>query len=133
MHDADDHLELVPVTSPQHAPRPGPLSFEQALAQYQGVYLAARNLAERSRREYVADITDLIRFLTTPGGPQAPRQVDQTDLQNYLAGLDRRGLAGSSRRRKVFAIKSFFSFLADSRVIPVNPADKLIPPGAEQR
>lgn len=53
-------------------------------------------------------------------------------LERYLAELDRRGFAGSTRRRKVASIRSFFSFLQDAGIIQLSPALKLIPPERER-
>ena len=108
-------------------PQTHSLTLAQALEQYQAVFLASRKLAEPTRRAYVRDIQDLVRFLTEQGGISAPTDVNRTDLENYLAELDRRGLAGSTRQRRVFAIRSFFGYLADAQAVTVNPAAKLIP------
>jgi site-specific recombinase XerD len=107
------------------------ISLGDALERYQAIYLPSRNLAPLTRRGYLIDIADLIRFLGT-GAIDSPAQVDLTDLEHYLAELDRRGLAGASRQRKVYAIRSFFAFLAERGLIPSNPAVKLTPPAAER-
>jgi site-specific recombinase XerD len=40
-------------------------------------------------------------------------------------------LVGSTRRRKVASVRSFFLFLHDQELIAANPAQKLIPPARE--
>lgn len=107
------------------------LQLQEALGDYQAIYLSSRNLAERTRREYVTDIVDLVRFLGV-GGVGSPQDVTINHLQEYLAELDKRGLKGSTRRRKVFAIRSLFGFLHSSGRLDANPTEKLIPPEVEQ-
>jgi hypothetical protein len=41
----------------------GETTLRQALAEYQSVYLPARNLAARTRRDYLDDLDDLVGFL----------------------------------------------------------------------
>lgn len=58
-------------------------------------------------------------------------QVDQVSLihlTGFMAELDRRGLKPSTRKRKSFSIKTFFSFLEQHGYIEQNPAVRLIPP-----
>jgi len=103
----------------------------ESLDLYQSIFLASRNLAQRSHREYTTDLRDLIDFLEQQAHLQRPEQVSRHHLESYLAELDRRGLAGSTRRRKVASIRSFFAFLEDQGTIPQSPARKLIPPARE--
>src|SRR5215213_6927858 len=99
-----------------------PLSLTDALALYQHEYMASRNLAERTRMEYTNDLRDLIRYLTDHSHVSMAGEVQRRHLECYLAELDRRGFKGSTRRRKVAAIRSFFSFLQKQEVIPLSPA-----------
>jgi site-specific recombinase XerD len=108
-----------------------PASLADALEQYRAVYMASRNLALRSRREYATDIQDLIGFLETRCFLYSPTRVERTHLEAYLAELDNRGFTGNTRRRKVAAIRSFFTYLFDAGAISHNPAQKLIPPARE--
>ena len=64
--------------------------FAAALTQYQKVYLAARNLSARTRREYTADLTALIRFLHTHGAGVSPHGCD---------AIPPGGLSGAATRR----------------------------------
>jgi|SRR3712207_71695 integrase/recombinase XerC len=107
-------------------------SLSDTLLLYETEYLAARNLAFRSRQEYLNDLKDLLSFLTGGQGITDPVKVTKQHLERYLAELDRRGFAGSTRRRKVASIRSFFSFLQDAGIIQLSPALKLIPPERER-
>ena len=94
--------------------------------------MPSRNFAPKTREDYLHDLTDLIHFLTANGRSRLV-QVSTHDLEAYLAHLDRRGLAGSSRKRKTYSIKSLFSFLYRSGYTQSNLAEPLIPPRTEQK
>lgn len=106
-------------------------SLQDALTHYQELFLTARNLAQRSRHEYSTDIRELVAYLEEECSLDRPDQIERKHLEEYLAELDRLGLAGSTRRRKVASIRSFCAFLDDRGLVPSNPAQKLIPPARE--
>ena len=109
-----------------------PKTLNEGLALYERLYMPSRNFAEKTRLGYHHDLTDLIAFLSA-NGRQRPDQLSLRDLEASLAELDRRGPMGSSRRRKTYAIKSFFSFLYRSGHIPQDLSERLVPPKSEQR
>jgi len=90
-------------------------------------------MAPRTRVEYGRDISDLVQFLENPIRLDDPKDVELKHLEHYLAELDRRGLSGSSRRRRAAAIRSFFSFLEDHGYVPLNIAARLRPPRRSTR
>jgi site-specific recombinase XerD len=107
-------------------------SLSDVLALYETEFLAARNLAFRSRREYLNDLQDLVVYLQNVSGITNPTKVSRRHLDGYLAELDRRGFSGATRRRKVASIRSLFGFLQQAGVITVSPALELIPPARER-
>src|SRR5215210_1671020 len=109
-----------------------PLPIPDAVTQYRDVYLASRNLAYLTRRNYLGDLADVTEHLGDRLGLVTVDQVQHHHLEGYLAVLDQRGLKGSSRRRKVSTIKSFFGFLVQQGTLPVSPADRLLPPERER-
>lgn len=112
----------------------GPVeTLDQALALFEKVGMPARNLAARTREEYKNDLGDLIQFLEERGVEKIGDQLDLSHLETYLAELESRGLAASTRRRKTYSIKSFFRFLEGHGLIENNIATKLIPPKAPKR
>src|SRR5215212_419209 len=108
------------------------LSLSQAVDQYRDEYLTARNLAPLTRRAYLGDVSELVTFLAEQLQLTAIGQVERRHLERYLAELDRRGLSGVSRARKVATIRGFFAFLAQQGLLPASPAEKLIPPERER-
>ncbi len=107
------------------------LLLEDAVPLYLEEYLAARNSPPLTRTAYRRDLTEAVLFLLDPCGLVAVSQVEERHLERFLGELDRRGLSGSYRRRKVAAIRSFFSFLTRRGFLPESPAAALIPPERE--
>ncbi len=111
---------------------PDDLTIETALHLFETVYMASRNLAQRTRAEYKEDVTQLVAFLTKRGISQL-REVSLSHLQLFMAELDSRGLSGVTRRRKTASIKSWFNFLTTAGLLRHNPAQQLIPPEREYK
>ena len=108
----------------------GETTLRQAQEKYQSVYLPARNLAARTRREYLDDLQDLVGFLEDKAGIQRVGELRLAALERFLAQLEERGLAGSTRKRKAVSIRSFLSFLYRQELIVSDLARQLIPPFA---
>jgi site-specific recombinase XerD len=106
--------------------------FTDAIARY-GEHLAARNFAPNTRLSYTSDLQGFVAFLRAHSRVSHPADVDRRDLEAFLTELDRQGLAGTSRRRKVAALRSFFAFLEEHGHLSANPSVKLIPPAREER
>jgi site-specific recombinase XerD len=108
------------------------LSIDDAITLFQEQYLAARNLAPLTRTSYGSDLKQLSHYLTEELGLERIDQVQPRSLQGFLVTLDRRGLRGSSRRRKVATIRALFRFLLQHGVLPASPAEALLPPERER-
>ncbi len=104
-------------------------TLAQALAQFETIGMPARNLATRTRREYARDLRDVITYLEHCGIARLA-MVKPWDLEGYLAELDRRGLQGSTRNRKVHTLKTFFKWLVNQELLLTNPAAQLVAPRA---
>jgi len=94
-------------------------------------YMPSRNYAQRTRETYQDDVEDLARFLEESGITDW-KVVGLRDLQRYLAELERRRFASTSRNRKAHTIKTFFKFLHQDKYVQENPAAQLTPPTVEQ-
>ena len=103
------------------------LGLQAGLDAFVTTCMPARNYAPRTRKEYQADIADLVAFLAKQG-ISSWTVVVLRDLQRYFAELDYRDLKASSRHRKTYAIKTFFRFLRQSGYIREDPSRELIPP-----
>lgn len=107
-------------------------TVREAVELFKTVGMPARNLAERTRGEYVADLTVLATFLEAHDAARLA-DVSQSKLEVYQAEMERQGLAPASRRRKMYAIRSFFKFLADHGVTGDNLAARMVPPRVPKR
>lgn len=110
----------------------GEIALRQALEEYASIHLPSRNFAQRTRVEYRNDVEDLIRYLEGVG-KQNVLEITIRELEGYLAELDRRNIAGSTRKRKVISIRSFLSFLYQFDYTGINLGKRLIPPYAEPK
>src|SRR3990170_2137931 len=108
------------------------ITLYNAYKDYQNIYLASRNFTEPTRREYLCDITQLLEFLSLKGVTEAHRAT-LNHLNEYLAHLDTRNLAGATRRRKTSSIKSFFAYLEEAEYTQSDISKRLIPPKKEDQ
>lgn len=107
-------------------------TLKQGLALFETVAMPARNFSAQTRKSYHGDLTDLVVFLEKHGITKLA-QVGLRDLESYQAEMDRREYKPSTRRRKTYAIKSWFKFLHHQGVIADDVAQRLIPPRPEKQ
>ena len=79
------------------------------LALFLDMLSAERGAAAHTIEAYTRDLTEFLAFLAVKSSSAATASAD--DLRAFLAGLARKGLAPSSRARKLSAIRQFFRFL----------------------
>lgn len=108
------------------------MAIADAVQQYRAGYLPSRNLAPLTRRHYASDLAQLQRYLVDQRGLVTIAQVQPHHLDGYLAFLDTQGLKGSSRRRKLAAIRSLFRFLVQQRLLAQDVSAHLQPPQRER-
>ena len=108
-----------------------PETLATCLDLYLEQHLPARNLARRTRDEYHSDLKQAIDFFESQLAIRSARSIERRHLEAFLAELDRRGLKGSSRRRKVATLRSFFGYLHWAGLTPIDPTQRLIPPARE--
>ena len=106
-------------------------TLEQAFSLYKRLGLRLSAKAQRTRVEYENDLAGLLSFLAANGITKVT-QVTLTHLKVYQAELERRGYKASTRNRKTYAIKGFFSFLREYAVVKEDIAAGLIPPLVER-
>lgn len=103
------------------------------LTRYAEWLATTRRYAERSKREYRDDICNLVDYLETRCHIRSATAVQRQHLTGFLAHCAGVGHAASTRRRSVAAIRSFFAFLVQERVLRDSPARLLLPPERETR
>lgn len=108
------------------------ITLREALNHYCQIYIPSRNFAERTRTEYLNDLKDLVGFFEQLGLIKV-KQVNIPSLEQYLAELDRRGYAGSTRKRKYSSLRSLFRFLLSNSLIQEDISQHLPPPHYETK
>jgi integrase/recombinase XerD len=79
------------------------------LALFLDMLTAERGAAAHTVEAYTRDLADFLAFLAAKGKNAKTATADH--IRAYLAGLARKGLAPTSRARKLSAIRQFFRFL----------------------
>ncbi len=102
-------------------------AWRDALARFDR-QLAARGMAEKTRRAYGRDVGELAAWATDAG--IAPEQVDYRFLRRYAARLGggagdgaRRALSPPTIARKFASIRAFFRQMVERGELEHNPAD----------
>ncbi|MGV1014540.1 MAG: tyrosine recombinase, partial [Methyloceanibacter sp.] len=71
--------------------------------------MAERGAAAHTIDAYTRDLSELLAFLAAKGATAKKARADH--LRGFLAGLARKGLAPTTRARKLSAMRQFFRFL----------------------
>ncbi len=108
----------------------GEITIKKALFDYKTVYMPYRNFADRTREEYLNDLEDFAEVLEKSGILYI-RQLGLPVIERYVARLEQKGFASTTRKRKVVAIRSFLSFLHQEGYIEANIARRVILPFTE--
>lgn len=106
--------------------RPAPILGDPLLADF-GRSLRAADLSEATRRGYLSDLGRFRLWIEEARGVAVPlRRVSTVDLANYRQHLVRsEKLRAASVNRKVQALKRFFRWAAQKKLIRANPAAEL--------
>ena len=88
----------------------GPDKREQSeLALFLDMLRAERGAAEKTVEAYTSDLSEYLAFLVTKRKTALDASADT--VRAYLAQLSRKGLAATSRARKLSAMRQFYRFL----------------------
>jgi integrase/recombinase XerD len=96
------------------------LDLHTAADLYLSHVAAEKGLARNSVEAYGQDLRALIELLVRRDVHDAER-VSREDMVAYLDNLSSRGLAGSTRARKVSSVRGFFKFLHREKLVDVDP------------
>ena len=86
-----------------------------------------RSLAENTCASYARDLASFADFLKKRG-KTAAAAVTREDITEYILGARSKGLASSTRSRRLVAIRMWLKFLKERRFIRNNPAELLDSP-----
>ena len=93
---------------------------------------AERGLAPLTVAAYASDLQDFWQFAEAQG-VTAWGAVSLSQLQDYLAALEGRGLSARSRARKLSALRQFFRFLQREEKLKANLVELLDSPRLPRR
>ncbi len=86
-----------------------------------------RRLSENTAVSYGSDLTAFAEFLAVCGCPGI-QAVTRSDIAEFLAAERSSGLASSTRARRTAAIRMFFRYLKERRMLPHDPTELLDSP-----
>ncbi len=89
-------------------------------------WLVARNAAARTRRAYLADLTQLGEW--AGAHDLGPADVDHKRLRVFAGVLSERGASKSTVARKLASVRSFYRHLVDRGELEASPADLVATP-----
>jgi integrase/recombinase XerC len=85
--------------------------------------LKRENASPHTIRNYESDLVQFADYFTPPGAdPPALAEIGIFELREWLGALYRQGVATSTTRRKLAAVRSWFHFLQREGVVPANTA-----------
>src|SRR4051794_18900814 len=106
------------------------MTWEEVLSGYDRD-LAARRVAERTRRAYGIDLGQFSEWAEGEG--REPGTGRHRDVRRYGAALSAAGAAASTVARKLAAIRGLYEFLVRTERVGGNPADLVSSPKREQK
>ena len=107
-------------------------SLTDAIAPFQQS-LQARNAAQGTIRAYLEDVGQFVAWFQEQSVLAGVDQVQRRDIEGFLARLGRRGVTGTSRRRKLSALRRFFACLEADGSVSRDPTRGVARPKAEER
>jgi len=99
---------------------------DSELALFLDMLMAERGAAAHTIDAYTRDISDFLAFLAAKKSSAAKASAD--DVRAYLESLAGRGLAPTSRARKLSAIRQFFRFLLGEGLRADDPTSAIDSP-----
>jgi integrase/recombinase XerC len=91
------------------------LTLTEAFQSFCEIEMPARNFSAQTRRGYKYDLTE---WLAETEQITSVWELTTYTIEHYLSQLDSRGLKGSTRHRKVAAIKTFLRYLEKQHALP---------------
>ncbi len=101
--------------------------MKQQIDAYLNHLAVERGLSGNTIMAYRNDLYALQQHMGTRGRSDWPR-VTTDDLADFALALQEKGYSETTRARKTAAVRSFFAFLVDDRVIDDSPAVELSAP-----
>ena len=109
-----------------------PLSLDTALAAYLRT-LSGANKSAATIRAYQTDLQQFLSFLReTNCAIDGAGDVTRADVEEHLSHLAAYGLSGTTRARKLAALRAFFRYLQHSDIVAKDPTQAVTAPKKER-
>ena len=102
--------------------------MEQALKHFIGFLTLEKGLSDNSTKAYRSDISDFISFIRENKASPSLTSIKRNDILNYLSNCKERALESATLARRLVAIKVFFRYLFQERLVPVDITDVMDSP-----
>ncbi|MFO7820753.1 MAG: site-specific tyrosine recombinase XerD [Lentisphaeria bacterium] len=97
--------------------------LKNLLQDFFGYATLERGLAENSVKAYANDLQQFVQFLNDHKEVDDPGEIDRHRILDFLENSQQAGLEPSSIARRLVAIKIFFRYLLQERLIPHDVTD----------
>lgn len=104
-----------------------PEKMSDAVSRFASYLDAQRGHSAHTRRAYVADVTDLLRYAMRHGATRL-EAIDLALLRGWLASQSDRGLARSTLARRGASARAFLRWAHRTGLVPVDPSARLASP-----
>ena len=101
------------------------------LSGYENWLTKEKKAASNTLSSYLRDVRQFSDWLESEG--IALPQATQTDIKQYARYLSKKGKSDATVVRSVASLKSFYSYMLASHIVPVNPAKGFTPSKLERK
>lgn len=101
-------------------------NVQQLLSDFLTYLTRERHYADNTVSAYRRDLQHFLGWLAEDGA--AVDQVDEKQVQDFIARRHRRGLGARSLQRELSSIRAFYRYLMRRRLVRYNPADQVRSP-----
>lgn len=101
--------------------------MERILSHFSGFLSAERGCSANTVNAYSSDLTDFIAYLREHA-VHSFEAVTRDDIVDFLGECKDRGMESSSISRRLVAIRSFFRYLFQERIVPAELTDVMTSP-----
>lgn len=111
------------------------MSFRNAKDQFINYLQVIKNASIHTIRNYSIDLSALEDFLTPKDKPQdiPLDSIDRKVIRNFLARLTASGITKKSIVRRMSALRTFFKYCFENKLIQINPTETLETPKLEKK
>jgi site-specific recombinase XerD len=96
--------------------------------------LEGRNVSPLTILAYGTDLRQFFSHLVSTNAAFTKiEEITQDDVREYLASLAKGGRSGVTRARKLASIRQLFTFLAESKLVKISPAEHVAIPKKEKK